>query len=95
LRRAIEINRNFQPAHFYLAAALAGLGRLDKARLAAKEGVAMDRTFTIRRHWGDAPSDNPVFLAAWQRIYEMMRRAGLPEGLQDEETAVPWGPGFG
>ena len=27
LRHAIEINRNFQPAHFYLAAALAGLGR--------------------------------------------------------------------
>jgi len=80
LRHAIEINRNFQPAHFYLAVALAGLGRLDEARVAAKDGLAMDPTFTIRRYRGDAPSDNPVFLAARQRIYEMMRRVGLPEG---------------
>jgi TolB-like protein/class 3 adenylate cyclase len=80
LRRAIEINRNFQPALFYLAVALAGLGRLDEARIAAKDGLAMDPTFTIRRYRSDAPSDNPVFLAARQRIYEMMRRVGLPEG---------------
>jgi TolB-like protein/class 3 adenylate cyclase len=80
LRRAIEINRNFQPAHFYLAVALAGLGRLDEARIAAKDGLAMDPTFTIRRYRGDAPSDNPVFLAARRRIYEMMAKVGLPEG---------------
>jgi TolB-like protein/class 3 adenylate cyclase len=80
LRRAIEINRNFQPAYFYLAAALAGLGRLEEARVAAKDGLSIDPTFTIRRYRGDAPSDNPVFLAARQRIYEMMRKVGLPEG---------------
>jgi tetratricopeptide (TPR) repeat protein len=80
LRHAIEINRNFQPAQFYLAAALAALGRLDEARVAAKDGLAMDPTFTIRRYRGDAPSDNPVFLAARQRIYEMMGKVGLPEG---------------
>ena len=80
LRHAIEINRNFQPAHFYLAAALAGLGRLDEARAAAMEGLAMDPTFTIRRYRGDAPSDSPVFLAGRQRVYEMMRKVGLPEG---------------
>ena len=79
LRHAIEINRNFQPAQFYLAAALAALGRLDEARVAAKDGLAMDPTFTIRRYRGDAPSDNPVFLAGRQRIYEMMRKVGLPE----------------
>jgi TolB-like protein/class 3 adenylate cyclase len=80
LRRAIEINRNLQPAHFYLAAALAGLGRLDEARSAVKEGLSIDPTFTIRRYRGDAPSDNPVFLAGRQRIYEMMRKVGVPEG---------------
>ena len=79
LRRAIEINRNFQPAHFYLAAALAGLGRLDEARSAANEGLSFDPTFTIRRYRGDAPSDNAVFLAGRQRIYEMMRKVGVPE----------------
>jgi tetratricopeptide (TPR) repeat protein len=80
LRHAIEINRNFQTAHFYLAVALAGLGRLDEARIAAKDGLAMDPTFTIRRYRGDAPSDNPVFLAGRRRIYEMMRKAAIPEG---------------
>ena len=80
LRHAIEINRNFHPAHFYLAAALAGLGRLDEARVAAKEGLSIDPTFTIRRYRADAPSDNPIFLAGRWRIYEMMRKVGVPKG---------------
>ena len=80
LRHAIEVNRNYQPAHFYLAVALAGLGRLDKARIPAKEALAIDPTFTIRRYRAGAPSDNPVFLAGRQRIYELMRKVGVPEG---------------
>jgi hypothetical protein len=80
LRHANEINRNFHPAHVYLAVALAGLGRLDEARVAARDGLVIDPTFTIRRYRGDAPSDNPVFLAGRQRIYEMMRKVGVPEG---------------
>ena len=75
--RSIE---NFHPAHFYLAVALSGLGRLDEARVAVKEGLFIDSTFTIRRSRADAPSDNPVFLAGRQRIYELMRRVGVPEG---------------
>jgi tetratricopeptide (TPR) repeat protein len=80
LRHAIEMNRNFQPAHFYLAVALARLNRLDEARIAAKDGLSIDPTFTIRRYRADAPSHNPVFLAQRQRIYEMMTKVGLPEG---------------
>jgi tetratricopeptide (TPR) repeat protein len=80
LRHSIEINRNFHPAHFYLAVALAGLGRLDEARAAAKECLSIDPTFTIRRYRADAPSDNPVFMAGRQRIYEMIRKVGVPEG---------------
>ena len=80
LRHAIEISRNFHPAHFYLAVALAGLGRLDEARAAAKEGLSIDPTFTIRRYRADAPSDNPVFLAGRDRVYDMMRKVGVPEG---------------
>jgi TolB-like protein len=79
LRRAIEINRNFHPTHFYLAVALAGLGRLDEGRAAAKECLAIDPTFTIRRYRADAPSDNPVFLAGRQRVYELLRKVGVPE----------------
>ena len=80
LRHAIEVNRNYQPAHFYLAVALAGLGRLDEARIPAKEALAIDPTFTIRRYRAGAPSNNPAFLAGRQRIYELMRKVGVPEG---------------
>ena len=80
LSHAIEINRNFQTAHLYLAVALAGLGRLDEARIEAKEALTIDPTFTIRRYRADAPSDNPVFLAGRQRVYEMLRQVGVPEG---------------
>jgi TolB-like protein/class 3 adenylate cyclase len=80
LRRAIEANRNFAAAHFYRAVALAELGRLDEARLEAREGLSIDPAFTIRRYRADAPSDNPVFLGRRKQIYEIMRRVELPEG---------------
>jgi hypothetical protein len=38
LRSAIEANRNFAAAHFYLAVALAEFGRLDEARLKRRRG---------------------------------------------------------
>jgi TolB-like protein/class 3 adenylate cyclase len=80
LRRAIEANRNFAAAHFYLAVALAELGRLDEARLEAREVLSIDPTFTIRRYRGDAPSDNPTFMSRRRQIYEIMRNIGVPEG---------------
>jgi tetratricopeptide (TPR) repeat protein len=42
LRRGLEANRNYSVAHFNLAAALARLGRLDHARAAVQEGLALD-----------------------------------------------------
>ncbi|HVP98787.1 MAG TPA: hypothetical protein VMS87_05940, partial [Roseiarcus sp.] len=36
--------------------------------------------FTIARCRSFAPSDNPVYLAGRERIYEGMRMAGAPEG---------------
>ena len=80
LRRAIEANRNFAVGRFYLAVALAELGRLDEARLEVREGLSIDPTFTIRRYRGDAPSDNPIFMSRRRQIYEIMRNIGVPEG---------------
>jgi TolB-like protein/class 3 adenylate cyclase len=80
LRRAIEANRNFSAAHFYLAVALAELGRLDDARLEVREGLSIDPMFTIRRYRGDAPSDNPIFMSRRRQIYAIMRNIGVPEG---------------
>ena len=63
LRRSIEANRNYPFAHFGLAAALALLGALDEARAAAKAGLALDPSFTVRRFRASASSDNPTYLA--------------------------------
>jgi TolB-like protein/Tfp pilus assembly protein PilF len=79
LRRAIEANRNYAVAHLLLAVALAGLERLEEGRLEAREALSLDPTFTIRRYRADVPSDNPVFLAGRPRVYELMRRVGIPE----------------
>jgi tetratricopeptide (TPR) repeat protein len=80
LRRSIELNRNYPTAHFFLAAALAHLGRLEEARSAVQAGLALFPGFTIRRYRAAAPSDNPTFLAQRERLYEGMHKAGVPEG---------------
>jgi TolB-like protein/class 3 adenylate cyclase/Tfp pilus assembly protein PilF len=79
-RRAIELNRNNPAAHFYLAALLALLGRLDEARSAVQAGLAFNPTFTLSRFRAGAGSDNPTYLAQRERIIEGMRKAGVPEG---------------
>ena len=59
-RRGIDANRNFAGGHFFLASALALLGRIDEARAAAKAGLALDPSFTIRRlPRRPVSSDNP------------------------------------
>ena len=80
LLRSIEANRNHPVAHIFLAAALALLGSLNQASAAAKTGLALDPTFTIRRFRDGASTDNPTYLAGRERICEGMRLAGVPEG---------------
>ena len=79
-RRGIEANRNLPVAHFFLAAALAALNRLDDARDAASAGLVLDPGFTITRFRASAASDNSIYLTRRERIYEGMRQAGVPEG---------------
>jgi TolB-like protein/Flp pilus assembly protein TadD len=78
-RRAIEANRNFAFTHLSLAAALAHLDRIDEACAAAKSGLALEPSFTIGRFRAGARSDNPVYLSGRERVYEGMRRAGIPD----------------
>jgi TolB-like protein/class 3 adenylate cyclase len=80
LRRAVETNRNWPSAHFYLSAALAQLGRADEAQAAGTAGLALDPDFTIHRYRSGAPGDNRTYLAQRERIYDGMRKAGVPEG---------------
>jgi tetratricopeptide (TPR) repeat protein len=80
LRRAIDNNRNQAIAHFWLAAALAFLGRVDEALAAAQAGLALDPAFTVARFRNAAATDNPVYLRQRERACDGMRKAGVPEG---------------
>ena len=80
-RRAIEANRNHPLTYFWLAAALAQLGRLEEACLAVKGGLALNSTFAISRARSAWTSiiNNPTHLAQREPIFEGMRKAGVPE----------------
>ncbi len=65
--------------HFLLAAALARLGRIEEAHDAARAGLELNPSFTIARFRRAVFSDNPVYLAGRERMYEGLRLAGVPE----------------
>jgi hypothetical protein len=66
-------------AYFLLAACLARLGRLEEARRELKGGLAANPKFTIKRFLAARESDNPVYVAQYERVIEGMRTAGVPE----------------
>jgi len=78
-RRSIDASRNYPLNHFYGAAALAHLGRLDEARAEVKAGLALAPKFSLERFRRGAESDNPTFLARRQRMEEGMLLAGVPQ----------------
>jgi TolB-like protein/class 3 adenylate cyclase len=80
-RRSIEANRNYPPAYFNLAAALAQLGRLDEAHSAVRAGLALNPAYNVSRRlaFWTAMSDNPSYLAQLEPIFEGMRKAGVPD----------------
>jgi tetratricopeptide (TPR) repeat protein len=80
LRRSIDANPNQSMSYFLLAATLARLGNMDDARLAVQAGLVRNTGFTIRLFRANPLSDNPIYLAWRERLYEAMRMAGVPEG---------------
>jgi TolB-like protein len=79
LGRSVERDRNWPLAHFFLAVALANLGRLNEARAATQAGLALDPTFTIHRFHVGAATDNASFMSTREHFYAGMRKAGVPE----------------
>jgi tetratricopeptide (TPR) repeat protein len=77
--RSIEANGNYPLGHFGLAAALALVGSLNQARASVQVGLAVNPNFTLRRLRNGTTSDNPIFLAKRERLYQGLRLAGLPE----------------
>ena len=79
-RRAIELNPNLPLTHFFLAATLAHLGKLEEARAETHAGLALDPTFTVGRYVLGRESDDPVFVMQIERVTVGLRKAGVPEG---------------
>jgi tetratricopeptide (TPR) repeat protein len=76
LHRSIQNNRNASIAHFFLAAGLAQLSRIEEARAATRTALALNPMFTINRFRAGAETDNLTFLTQRERIYEGIRKAG-------------------
>ena len=80
-RRAVEANPNYPRANFFLALALAQLGRHNEAQSAVKAALAINPSFTVARArtlW-TAMSDDPTYLAQVEFLLEGLRKAGVPE----------------
>jgi tetratricopeptide (TPR) repeat protein len=80
LRRSVEINRHHPVSHFWLAAALAHVGRLDEARSEVRAGLAINPTFTISRLRDFGATDDHTELTRGKRVVDGMRKAGVPDG---------------
>jgi tetratricopeptide (TPR) repeat protein len=78
--RSINANRSFPMLHFNFAAALALQSQVAEAHEHVKAGLAMHPAFTIRWFRATPQGDNPIYLAARERIIEGMLTAGVPEG---------------
>ena len=80
LRRSIEVNRSYPIAHFVLAAALINLGRVIEARAAMQAGLDLAPGATLGRVRAALVSENTIANSQWERCFDGMRRAGMPEG---------------
>ena len=79
LNRSIELNPNIPVTRFCLTATLAHLDRIEEAREAARACLELNPSFTIARFRSQTNSDNPIYLAGRERMYEGLRLAGVPE----------------
>jgi TolB-like protein/class 3 adenylate cyclase len=79
LSRSLELNPNSPVTRFCLAATLAQLDRLEEACEAARACLELNPGFTIARFRSQTNSDHPVYLAGRERMYEGLRKAGIPE----------------
>jgi TolB-like protein/DNA-binding SARP family transcriptional activator len=79
LQKAVEIAPNLEIPYFYLAAALALQGHRPEAARICEAGRRLAPIFRIGKCRAEAQSDNPIFLAQRERVYEGLGKAGLPE----------------
>jgi tetratricopeptide (TPR) repeat protein len=76
-RKAVHSRPDCGPAHAYVAAALAHLGRIDEAGKEIAELRRLQPGYTATTLRAEKLSDNPVFLARRERLFDGLRKAGL------------------
>jgi tetratricopeptide (TPR) repeat protein len=79
LRKSVELSPNDGINAFLLAAASALAGRLAEAAEACTAGRRAAPNFGIGKYRSEPRSDNSTYLAQRERVYEGMRKAGVPE----------------
>jgi TolB-like protein/class 3 adenylate cyclase/cytochrome c-type biogenesis protein CcmH/NrfG len=81
LRKAIGLSPNYSLAHLILAAAHGMQGRVDEASSALADYLRTGPSArTISQLQLLRTSKNPDYLAQCERMYEGLRKAGMPEG---------------
>jgi len=79
LRKATGLSRNYSLAHLCLAAAYGMQGRVDEASAALGRYLRMGPSAqTISELRLLRPSKDPSYLAQCERLYDGLRRAGMP-----------------
>jgi TolB-like protein len=79
LRKSVEIYPNWPHAQFALAGALPLVGLLAEADEVCATARCLAPNFTVAKFRNEAKSDNPVYLAQREYLYQGMRLAGVPE----------------
>jgi TolB-like protein/class 3 adenylate cyclase/Flp pilus assembly protein TadD len=81
LRKAIGLSPNYSLAHLCLAAAHGMQGRVDESGAALANYLQTGASArTISELQLLRPSKTPSYLARFERLYEGLRKAGMPEG---------------
>ena len=79
LTRSVQGNPHSAFGHLFLASALGLSGREEEGRQHVVELQRLQPGFTLAHMREREPSDAPAFRAQRERIYEGLRRAGMPE----------------
>jgi TolB-like protein/Flp pilus assembly protein TadD len=80
LRKSVEINPNWALSQFVLAGALGLAGLLAEAAEVRAVAQRLAPNFSIAKFRGEVVSDNQVYLAQREHMYNGLRLAGVPEG---------------
>jgi adenylate cyclase len=83
LRQAVALNHDYSLSYLYLVAVYSLQGHIEQARsaLAAylRTGTPNTSIALVRARGGGFSPQHPVYLAQRERLFEGMRKAGLPE----------------